>query len=295
LGYAGVEAYQAENWPLASEKLEKAFAVLKAPSLGLWSARALAKQGKLVEAADRYLEVARLTIMGGDAEVQRKAQADAQTELTATQQQIPSVVIEVRGGDPAALQLLIDGTNVSSQLIGEAAPLNPGRHIVEGTLDGVRVTSEVMLAAGEQKPVVLDFAAGQVTPSTKPVPVPTQPPPDQPTAKGPSTRRTLGWVMLGGGAAGLVVGGVVGGMAISKRSTLDENPACADDRDCPKSMSDDVDSLNRFRTISTIGLITGGTLAAAGVVLLVTAPRPSHASASLWLSPTGVGLSGRFQ
>ena len=77
LGYEGVAAYEAEHYDVASEKLEKAFAVLQAPSLGLWSARALVKQDKLLEAVERYLATSRLSLSGGDLAVQKRAKADA--------------------------------------------------------------------------------------------------------------------------------------------------------------------------------------------------------------------------
>src|SRR5688572_30759640 len=80
LGMAGVEAYQAGSYPAASEKLDKAYRTLRAPSLGLWSARALAKLGKLIEASERYLEVTRLDVASGDVAVQKQAQIDAAAE-----------------------------------------------------------------------------------------------------------------------------------------------------------------------------------------------------------------------
>jgi hypothetical protein len=40
----------------ASDKLVKAYHLLKVPSFGLWSARALEKRGLLLEALARYLE-----------------------------------------------------------------------------------------------------------------------------------------------------------------------------------------------------------------------------------------------
>src|SRR5688500_19688537 len=66
LGTAGVEAYQANDFATATDKLEKAYGILRAPSLGLWSGRALVKVGKLVEAADRFLEVTSLQVPTGE-------------------------------------------------------------------------------------------------------------------------------------------------------------------------------------------------------------------------------------
>src|SRR6516164_5582103 len=97
LGNAGVDAFQAGDFVAASEKLEKAYAILKAPSLGLWSARALKAIGKHIEASERYLEVTRLDAAGGDVSVQRKAQLDASLELDALRPKIPSLSIRLQG------------------------------------------------------------------------------------------------------------------------------------------------------------------------------------------------------
>src|SRR5262245_34552538 len=76
----GVAALQAGDAATAVQKLDKAFRTLQAPSIALWSGRALVKQGKLVEAAERLLEATRLPV-SGDAQVQQQAKADAQKEL----------------------------------------------------------------------------------------------------------------------------------------------------------------------------------------------------------------------
>src|SRR5688572_21582724 len=83
LGAEGVEAFQAGNFQAASDKLARAYEILRVPSLGLWSARALAKVGKLVEASERYLDVTRLDASKGDTAVQRQAQTDAAVEREA--------------------------------------------------------------------------------------------------------------------------------------------------------------------------------------------------------------------
>src|SRR5262245_36361776 len=66
LGYEGVERFQKGDYPGAVERLERAYEVVKVPSLGLWSARALVKVGRLVEASERYLEVTRLEVVSGE-------------------------------------------------------------------------------------------------------------------------------------------------------------------------------------------------------------------------------------
>jgi hypothetical protein len=295
LGYAGVEAFQAENYAAASEKLEKAYAVLRVPSLGLWSARALVKQGKLVEAVNRYSEIAGLTNTGADAGAQRDAQADALSELGTTQALIPSLAIRIEGAQPSTVELTVDGARVSSQLAGEAMPLNPGPHTITASSGAARATAQVTLAPKDQKDVLLRLEAPAKTsaPALSVVDGST-PATDSSASRPSSTRRTLGWVLVGGGAAGLVVGGVTGGLALSKRSKLDENPSCKDDHSCPPSLQGDVDSLNQMRHVSTIAFIAGGALAAAGAVVLITTPKATATSTALLVSPTGISLKGAF-
>src|ERR1700712_2816842 len=69
---AGVAAFQRNDFAIASEKLEKAYRLLKVPSFGLWSARALVKTGHLVQAAERYHEVVQLGLSEGDLTVQKQ-------------------------------------------------------------------------------------------------------------------------------------------------------------------------------------------------------------------------------
>jgi hypothetical protein len=157
LGYEGVTAYEAEHYDVASEKLERAFAVLQVPSLGLWSARALVKQDKLLEAVERYLQTSRLTVSGGDVAVQKRAQADAVTEADSTQTLIPSIVIRVDGAAAADVTLQVDGLAVSSRLIGDAMPVNPGAHRVEASRGTETVHSDVTVQRKEQTQVLLKF------------------------------------------------------------------------------------------------------------------------------------------
>ncbi|HEY3668935.1 MAG TPA: hypothetical protein VGL19_23220, partial [Polyangiaceae bacterium] len=133
LGSAGLSAFQEHDYATASDKLSKAFHVLQAPSLGLWSARALEKLGKLVEAEERYLKVTRLEIVGGDADVQKKARTEAAADLTALSPRVPSLVVQVAGAPASEVSVTVDGNALSPELVGEAWPVDPGPHHVIGT------------------------------------------------------------------------------------------------------------------------------------------------------------------
>ena len=285
LGYAGVESFQAGQFAEASEKLEKAYVVLRVPSLGLWSARALVKVGKLVEAADRYIEVTRANNLGGDVAVQKKAQADAQTELEATQALVPSVIVRISGAEPNTVKLTLDGVPMSSALVGESTPVNPGHHVLVGERGEQRVTRDVTVQEREKKGVELAFDAvsgSAAAPERAASGV------SSPEASHSNTRRLLAYTALGVGGAGLIVGGITAALAASKKSSLDHDGQCANDN-CPASLGSGVDSYNGMRSISTVGFIVGGAFAATGVVLLLTAPK-TETTASLLLGPASARL-----
>lgn len=297
LGTAGVEAFEAGDMTAASDKLEKAYQLLKVPSLGLWSARALEKRGLLVEALTRYLEASSMQVPGGEAAVQHKAQADAEREGTALKARVPRVVISLEGAEPSEVTLTIDGKSVSSSVIGTPRLLNPGPHVVEVSRGNDRARAKVTAVEGEELPLVVRLSsAGNAAAAETPIAGTSGPQPldaGNTRESGSSIRPTLGWVALGVGAAGLAVGVGTGLAAKGKRTTLDESGVCQADR-CPSAKQAEVDSLNTFRTISTISFVAGGVLAAAGVTLLLTAPSKSGPSAALQVAPTSLELRGRF-
>jgi len=286
LGLSGVDAYQAGDYEVASARLEKAYALINVPSLGLWSARALVKRNLLVEAANRYFEVAGLQVPQGDAAVQRQAQADAQTELEQLRPRIPRLLIRVTGADPAELTLSIDSVAAPASLVGKPRLVNPGPHHVEAKVGAVQRSATVELVAGQQATVDLDFAP----PPKRPRAVTKAP--DTAVAASGSSRRTWGWLGIGVGGAGLALGSAMGVLALDKHASIENSGACSDGR-CPADKQGDVDRLNTFRTISTVGFIAGGVLAGTGIVLLLTAPTHEQKLAAAF-SGDRVTLTGRF-
>jgi hypothetical protein len=291
LGSAGVEAFEAQDYVTASDKLERAYSTLKAPSLGLWSARALTKLGKLLEASERYQEVVRLEIMGGERAVQLQAQADAATELERLSTQVPNLVVKLAGATADTTNVTIDDVPLATALIGERRPVNPGKHRVVGVSAGKTVKQDVTVAAGETKPVELSFTRQANVP--QPLAVAAAPGQSESFAATPGpSRRTGAFVVLGVGGAGLVLGGVAGVLAIGKKSDIDKNSNCQNNR-CLQSEEDVVGSYRTWRTVSSAGLIGGAVLAAAGVGLLLTAPKQPEPTA-LVLGPGSITLSRRF-
>ena len=310
LGSAGLNAFQEHDYATASDKLGKAFHVLQAPTLGLWSARALEKLGKLVEAQERYVKVTRLAIEGGDAEVQKKARTEAATDLAALSPRIPSIIVQVEGTSVSEVSVAVDGTALSPDLVGEAWPVDPGPHHVVGTHGAERQEADVSVAEGEHPSTVLHFGVGPtVAAAAAPAPAipaaqsvePAQPtsttlePASPPTRdlKAASPQRAIAWVTLGGGAAGFAVGAVTGVMTLIDRSKLHQGTDCYG-TSCNSQATDRVNSYNAMRTVSTVSFLAGTALAATGIVLLLTAPQAHTASAALVLAPSSAALRGTF-
>jgi hypothetical protein len=76
--------------------------------------------------------------------------------------------------------------------------------------------------------------------------------------------RTVGWVAAGVGGSALLLGAVAGIVAWTKVGEFDcsSTPCTSSDRGA-------VDSYNAFVTASTVGLVAGGVIAAAGGLLLL--------------------------
>ncbi len=299
LGYEGISDFQAGKFPSAADKLDRAYQALRVPSLGLWSARALEKNGKLVAAAERYLEVQRLDPGTGDVAVQKAAQADAKTEHAALEPRIPSIVIELEGASANEVKVTANGVEVPSSLIGIKRPVDPGTVILEAQHGARTAREEATLGEGETKTIVLRFSASTTPTVVGPVVTTEQPKPvtdDQaakPAASG-SGLRTVGFVTLAVGGAAVVAGAVTGGLAMAKRGSID---GCEGNR-CPPSARASVGEYNDLRTISSVCFIGGGVLAATGLVLVFTAPKSAKPAAaksepSLRLAPfVGVGTAG---
>jgi hypothetical protein len=295
----GIAALQRGDAEQAMQKLEKAYRLLRVPSVALWSARALAKRGFLVEASERYQETSRLEGQQGEVAIQAQARKDAAAELEELMPRLPTITVSVEGANSAEVKLTLDGVELPSALSGEERPVNPGEHRVVGVAGAEEVSERVMLAEGQKQAVTLRFVKQQA--AVAPAEALPPPKPDEtPAAVGSSrkTRRVLSYVALGIGGAGLVVGGITGALVLRDKKKFDENANCRDGM-CLQSEADEVNAFRTLRTVSTVGFIAGGALAATGVVLLLTSGAPAepgrdHAALRLTVSPSAVALSGRF-
>ncbi|HKO94704.1 MAG TPA: hypothetical protein VJU61_26295 [Polyangiaceae bacterium] len=281
LGYAGVAAYAKGEYAAASEQLEASFALLPVPSLGMWSARALVKLGKWVEAEQRYRAVASMSLAADAPKAQTDAKATAELELAELSLKLPSVRVQILGAPPAQVTVTLDGAALPAERWSEGQHLNPGRHAIVGTYREQRTELELVASEGREN-VVLRFAEPAVLPLAATEPAASAPAPD-PGGGSQRAWRTAGWIGVGTGGAALVLGAVTYLVGSNKYDELVESGSCVDGG-CEKSS--ELDTYNTLRTVSFVSLISGVALGAFGVTVLALdpgAPGESSAEAPLRL------------
>jgi serine/threonine-protein kinase len=181
--------------------------------------------------------------------------------------------------DVAGLQVSRDGQPIEKAIWGMEVVVDPGPHVLAATAPGRRAwTSRVDVPTAKR--VTAEIPALDADPASAPKAEPLAPAPkEEPRDDGAGTLRIVGLAAAGVGIVGLGIGAFAGVRALSLRS------------DAASSANDDAKT---FATISTIGLVAGGALAAGGIALVVLAPR--FGSVGVRVAPTGRGgaIEGRF-
>ena len=98
-----------------------------------------------------------------------------------------------------------------------------------------------------------------------------------------------GAVLAGVGAAGLVLGAVFGGLALSKKNVVEEH--CVEAQ-CSLEGFEASEDARTFARVSTVSFIAGGALAAVGITLLVIGATSNDTTG--WIVPTASGIGVVF-
>src|SRR5262245_42492625 len=85
--------YDKGDWAAALEELERADALVHAPTLGLMAARCLVKMGRVADALRRYEQVLALRLDASAPPAQVKAQATARKEHDDLSPRVPRITI----------------------------------------------------------------------------------------------------------------------------------------------------------------------------------------------------------
>ena len=219
----------------------------------------------------------------------------AEARVKALQPLLSHLTIDVPAA-PSGVTVTRDGKALDAGSFGAAMPVDPGHHVVDATAPnkkpfhqevdvGAKAAEAHVVVKLEDAPATTTtndhVAIGTVTPP---------PPPPEDSGRGNGVR-IAGLTTLGVGVAGIIVGGIFGGLAIGKKN--DAAPNCTSDFSrCNSAGKASVDDAMTFGTISTIGFIAGGVLAATGITIFLVAPKSAHVTAAF--SPFGATLRGTF-
>ncbi len=295
------------DFAAALESFRAADAIMHVPTTGYEVAETEAAMGKLVEARDAALAVARLPPRADEPAPFAAAREKARKLSDDLEGRIPTLVVRVSPANPAP-EVTLDGAPFPAVALGVPYRLDPGHHHIEAKRDDLVSKKDVEVGEHDETTVALDLVAlaerhddgGHLLPHEhvrSPLP------------------RILMYSGLGVGAAGLVVGTVTGLMALHQTSTLKDrcpNDACPPSVYDAQSFQDDKSRASTMGTISTVSFVVGGVGAGVGVVGLVLMMNdkdppsgPATGSAprvrpwvsprlSPWFSGTGGGVSGSF-
>ena len=230
------------------------------------------------KSASSWAEFTSVVSLAGRAGQARRSEF-ASAHARALEPKLSRVRFEIQE-QAADLSLTVDGTAIAVDAARTTSiPVDPGSHVV-------RATARAKLA-WEGRLVVVAGPSSTVlsVPSLAAAPVVLEPPtsPAEPAPRallapsGVPPLRTLAYVSAGAAVVALVVGGVTGGLAISSQNKADGDCTGAVCR-TPEGL-DANDRAHTFATVSTIGLVAGGVLAATSVVLFLASPRASQTAA----------------
>ncbi len=245
-----------------------------------------AKRGRLATAVARYDDY--LSLHGRMAPDQQKKQGDrakvAQEQRAALGPQVPMLTLTLPAGAPRETVVKRDDTQLSGPALGLALPVDPGEHVIrtqapDGPVTEVRIT----LAKAERKVLTLDVKLA--TDAAAPVasaPVAPAPPPAPDVDQGVTGQRMGAYIAGGVGVAGMILGGVMGGLTLGKKDVISVNcniggraEAC---NDAGLAAASDGKTLG---LVSTLGFAVGAAGLGTAVVLFITEPSgPKHAATS---------------
>jgi hypothetical protein len=254
--------------------------------------------GQLVDAKRAY--EAALALGNKDPSADHEVIASCKSHLSALLSRIGHLSFRLGKGTRGSLRLTIDGTPVSPEHYDDA-PVNPGPHVVTGSLDGVgTVETRIQVAEGQHLSIPLVFAD-----STSPNPggplastgIVSTPPSTAMASTGTSNGyRTAGWITTGIGAA-LAVTGIA--LLADRQSGIDQIKEACPSNVCPRTRREEISSIQERATLEgTLGgtfLLAGVASLGAGVTLLLYTPTPSSSQARLTFSSTSTSVESKLQ
>lgn len=206
-----------------------------------------------------------------------KRHAVAGSRAAALEPRLPKLTIQLVSAAPAGTRVTRDGVELGAASLGTALPVDPGEHGVVVEAPG-RAPRSFRLLISERERRTLEVSVG---------PESAAPPGDR--AKGspaPAPNRTLGYVLTGVGAVGLVAGGVAGVLVLHEKKVVSDH--CDANKRCDDTGMAATRAGKTLGAVTTVGLVTGAIGLGAGTYLLLSAGSANTKSAA------SVALVGRF-
>jgi hypothetical protein len=256
---AGDEKFRAGSYQAALNDYRGADAIMRVPTTGIEVARTLAVLGRLLEARDVYQRVASYPKADEEPSAFTAARDKAVAAAAELDERIPRLTVAPTHGTGVSPVITIDGASTPPN---EAVPLDPGEHLVEVSAVGhvtVRKRVELVEKDRETMEIVLQVVKDDdEKEESEPQPVPVA-----------ESAQLPWWTWIGVGVAGVggVVGGVTGGISLSKASDVKDQ--AISDGVYPESARATQEESVTLAHVSTVSFAVGGAGAALAVVGLV--------------------------
>jgi tetratricopeptide (TPR) repeat protein len=232
--------------------------------------------------------------------------AEANRRQAEVEPKLARLTVHVATSVPG-LSVSRDDVNLASGVWGNALPIDPGSHTIRAEATGYASWSTTVTVNTPGKTVTVEVPTLTELPHEAPPPVasegaassraelPATPPPEPPPQS-----HVLDWALIGGGAAVLVAGGVIGGIGYSHAKTASDSVNTTNDE--VTSQNQKYDSAKTLYDVGVIGVAAGGVALVTGVVLMTVVHRPHLAPSTgsihprPWVSANGggFGLAGSW-
>jgi hypothetical protein len=288
-------ALDRRDYSAACPKLEEVVRLVP-DGTGAWFALAECYEGagRLASAWSAYR---RVEAAQGAQQAQRRRPAGARVEALRPRLATLTVNVPERIRALSGLEILHDGVPIEREQWGVPVPVDKGAHTLRASApgrvpwqttvgvvsDGVRIVVQIdsLLSA-----VDTDLREGHPAAAASPAP--------RDAAPTVAAQRIAGLAVSAFGLAATAAGAGFGTAAIVRKSQSESGPCLSDCRCTPEGIELRDEGLT-FGNTSTALFVAGGALVAAGLVLLLTAPRPGAAPAArLAVGPGQVVLLGSW-
>jgi hypothetical protein len=304
---AATEQRDAGDAKGALSKFEAAHMLVQNPITAVELGRTYLLVNMLVEARATFDSVARMPVQPDETTRSKQARVDAAQLAADVEARIPTVTVKIREATPS-VTIALDRAAVPVVVGAGPFALNPGTHkLVATTSIGSRAETNVAVTPGESREVELSVATvsnaraptkettAHVASRQAPSPLQSTPSQSTPSQSTPSQSTPapvvvssggvapLAYAGFGVGAAGFVVGGVAGALAIQKVSGL--QTSCQSTA-CIPAVNDQLQSARTLGYVATVALVAAGAGVAAGIAGLLMGDTTSRATTG---APAPVG------